>query len=46
MIAEGVESERQAEYLRDRGVQYAQGYFFGAPMPFAELTQRLGGVNE
>lgn len=32
MIAEGVETERQLNYLASRGVQYAQGFLIGRPM--------------
>jgi sensor c-di-GMP phosphodiesterase-like protein len=41
MVAEGVESEAQALFLRDLGVQYAQGFLFSKPMPMSELMVRM-----
>ena len=41
LIAEGVENETQAMLLRDLGVQYAQGWHLGRPMPPEELLQGL-----
>lgn len=35
-VAEGVEDEVTLDYLRDLGVDQAQGYLFGRPAPIAE----------
>ena len=46
MIAEGVETETQRDILRDSGVQYAQGWLFGKPMPMNELMEFMRTRNE
>jgi EAL domain-containing protein (putative c-di-GMP-specific phosphodiesterase class I) len=35
--AEGVETEEQFEYMRAAGVELAQGYLFGRPVPISEF---------
>jgi len=35
--AEGVETEEQFEYMRVAGVELAQGYLFGRPVPISEF---------
>jgi len=42
VVAEGVETAAQAEYLRQAGCSQLQGFLFGAPMSADELQQRLG----
>ncbi|MFD1559338.1 EAL domain-containing protein [Paraburkholderia silviterrae] len=41
VVAEGVESAPQVEYLRERGVQYVQGWYFAKAMPVIELMAWL-----
>ncbi|NKI74557.1 EAL domain-containing protein [Dickeya sp. CFBP 2040] len=38
-IAEGVETEYQAEFLSRKQINFMQGYFFSRPLPFDELAQ-------
>jgi len=40
-IAEGVETQEQAQLLEAIGVDYAQGYYYGKPTPTEEATQIL-----
>jgi EAL domain-containing protein (putative c-di-GMP-specific phosphodiesterase class I)/GGDEF domain-containing protein len=40
VIAEGVETETQARWLRDRGCRYGQGYLFSRPVPSADFVAR------
>jgi len=45
LVAEGVETQQQAEYLRRRGVNVLQGYLFARPMPLSEFPRWLRGNN-
>ena len=37
VVAEGVETKEQHSFLRKRNCDYLQGFYFGKPMPEAEL---------
>ena len=41
LVAEGVETRVQADYLRSKGVDYLQGYLFGRPAPLPQFCEGL-----
>lgn len=41
VIAEGVETQEQREFLESRGCLFYQGYFYAKPLPIAEVAQKL-----
>ncbi len=46
VCAEGVESGRVADWLRDAGCHYAQGYYFEPPLPLHTLVDTLSGESK
>lgn len=42
IVAEGVETAEQCEYLAAQGVDFLQGYLFGRPLPCEEFIKLLG----
>jgi EAL domain-containing protein (putative c-di-GMP-specific phosphodiesterase class I) len=45
VIAEGVETSEQLDYLRERGCDLAQGYFMARPLSASDMTELLVGRN-
>jgi diguanylate cyclase (GGDEF)-like protein/PAS domain S-box-containing protein len=43
LVAEGVETAEQAQYLRGAGCHLAQGYLFGRPLEMAAFDKLLSG---
>jgi EAL domain-containing protein (putative c-di-GMP-specific phosphodiesterase class I) len=46
VIAEGVETLEQLEYLRERGCDIAQGYFMARPLSVQDMTELLLGNRD
>lgn len=42
VVAEGVETENQYQYLKQIGCNVIQGYYFAKPMPAVEYIKRVG----
>lgn len=40
-LAEGVETEKQKEFLSSSGCEYIQGYYYAKPMPMADFELEL-----
>lgn len=41
VVAEGVESRAQWEFLRQKGCDFAQGYYMGRPMPLSDFMDYI-----
>lgn len=44
IIAEGVETLEQAEFLRSAGAEVVQGYLYGKPMPIEDFAAMAGQI--
>lgn len=45
IVAEGVETEEQAKFLRNHGVTQVQGFMFSAAIPFAKFENLVRSIN-
>jgi predicted signal transduction protein with EAL and GGDEF domain len=43
-VAEGVETQADASYLRSIGCEYGQGYYYGEPMPSKDVSDLLAAL--
>ena len=44
VVAEGVETQADASYLRSIGCEYGQGYYYGEPMPAKDVANLLAAL--
>ena len=40
-LAEGIETKEQFEFLKEHGCEKIQGFYFGKPIPTAELLEQV-----
>jgi EAL domain-containing protein (putative c-di-GMP-specific phosphodiesterase class I) len=45
VVAEGVETQAQLQFLRDHGCNEVQGYYYSYPLPAEELERFLAGAS-
>lgn len=38
-VAEGIETERELEFMAEQGIDLIQGFYFYKPMPFDDITK-------
>ncbi len=43
VVAEGVETKSQLEFLKERGCEMVQGYYFSKPIPAVDFEKKLRG---
>lgn len=46
VIAEGVETQGEADFLKGLGIDYIQGYLYGRPMPAKDLEEWLNNKGK
>jgi EAL domain-containing protein (putative c-di-GMP-specific phosphodiesterase class I) len=46
VVAQGVETKEQADFLRQHACDELQGFYFNKPMPAAEFTALLGAQTQ
>ncbi len=46
VLAEGVETERHLQFLRDANCESVQGFLFGRPMPSDDVDRLIRGLDE
>jgi len=46
VVAEGVETEAQRQYLRERGCPVGQGFLFAKALPFIDICEQLAAAKQ